>query len=78
MAKKFVQEKIDRLLDELAEHRQEITVDTVAQAWKDRWGCRFQPHAHAITSVMRRHPKWNKMGNLKKGVWANAVGLKQV
>lgn len=77
MASKLAKEKINGLLDELAEYRQEITVDTVAQAWKDRWGCRFQPHAHAISSVMRRHPKWNRMGNLKQGVWANSVGWKK-
>lgn len=57
------------ILDELAEYRQEITADTVAQAWRDRWGCRFQPRNVTISSVMKQHPRWNQMGNLKKGVW---------
>lgn len=67
MATNFARKKLNLLLDEI--DREEITVDTVKQFWFDRWGCTYLPHSNLIGSVLRTHPRWVHMGNLKARVY---------
>lgn len=67
MAKRRPREKIMSLLEEI--DREEITIDTVKQLWFDKWGCTHLPHSNLISSVLKTHPRWVHMGNLKARVY---------
>jgi hypothetical protein len=64
MANEWAKARANDLLDEI--DRDEITIDTLKQAWLDKHGCKMLPNNSFLGMVMKKHPRWKHMGNLKK------------
>ena len=67
MVKEWIRSRANEILDEI--DRDEITIDTLKEAWLDKHGCRMLPNNSVLGVVIRKHPRWQDMGNLKKSVF---------
>jgi len=74
MAREWAKARANDLLNEI--DRDEITIDTLKEAWLDKHGCRMLPNNSFLGMVIRNHPRWEHMGNLKNKVYRRVDSVK--
>lgn len=74
MAREWAKARANDLLNEI--DRDQITIDTLKEAWLDKHGCRMLPSNTFLGMVIRNHPRWEHMGNLKNKVYRRVDSVK--